>query len=140
MPLDQHAAEDEVCPVPDELLGELYRASKIGLPVLGAAVPPDVRVLLALFCYRRSHLHEVGLAIAASCEEGDLVRLGGRLGAALFTRSKETLKPLLDPTHSPNRRKVTLATGRLRHFAPVPDDEPDVELSECPPKHDGCAD
>ena len=33
--------DDDVCPVGDELLGELYSASKLGLPVLVAAVPPN---------------------------------------------------------------------------------------------------
>jgi hypothetical protein len=32
---------DEICPVREELLGELYSASKLGMPVLVATVPPD---------------------------------------------------------------------------------------------------
>jgi len=134
MQSDQHVAMDESCPVPDELLGELYRASRVGLPVLGTAMPPEVRVSLALFCYRRSHLHEVGLAIAATCDEKDLVTLGGMVGAALFARSRETLKPSIDAPHSLNRRRITLATGSLRHFAPIPDDSPATELSDSPPE------
>jgi hypothetical protein len=81
--------EEDLCPVGDELFGELYRSSKQGLPVLVATVPPDTRAMLALFCYRRSHLHEMGLAIAVSCNEDDLVWSGGRAGAALFERSRE---------------------------------------------------
>jgi hypothetical protein len=135
---DKHAAADEVCPISDELLGELYRASRVGLPVLGAAVPPDVRASLAIFCYRRSHLHEVGLAIAATCDEEDLVKLGGMAGAALFARSRTKLNPSLDAPHSPHRRKITLATGCLRYFAPIPDDSPAAEFSDSPPERDGC--
>jgi hypothetical protein len=81
--------EEDLCPIGDELFGELYRRSKQGLPVLVATVPPDTRAMLALFCYRRSHLHEMGLAIAVSCNEDDLVWSGGRAGAALFARSRE---------------------------------------------------
>ena len=44
----QHVFEDDVCPVRDELLGELYSASKVGLPVLIATVTPDLRAQLAL--------------------------------------------------------------------------------------------
>jgi hypothetical protein len=130
MPSDQHPAEDEVCPVREEFLGQLYRAHPDGLPVLVAAVSPDVRVLLALFCYRRSHLHAIGLAIAASCDEEDLVRSGGGVGAALFARSREALQPLPDAPHSRNPRTITLATGTLRHFAAISDDGPDVEVSD----------
>jgi len=125
---DQHKPEDEVCPVSDELLGELYSANKLGLPALVATVAPDIRAMLALFCYRRRHLHSMGLVIAASCNEDDLVRLGARVGAALFVRSREP--PQLPPASSyyANRRKITLATGPLRKIGPV-DDEPDEEGS-----------
>jgi hypothetical protein len=125
----QYMPDDDVCPVHDELLGELYGASKLGLPALVATVPPSTRAMLALFCYHRSHLHSMGLAIAASCDEDDLVRLGGRVGATLFTRSQEAPRPPPLASHSANRRKITLATGPLRNMAPI-DDEPDEEVSE----------
>jgi len=126
---DRRASEDEVCPVRDELLGELYRANTLGLSDLVAAVAPDIRALLALFCYRRSHLHMMGLSIAASCEEDDLVRSGGNVGAVLFARSREPLptSPVV-PRHG-NRRKITLATGPLRKMVPI-DDEVSEETRE----------
>jgi hypothetical protein len=117
--------DDDVCPVRDEVLGELYSASKLGLPALVASVPPTIRATLALFCYHRSHLHSLGLAIAASCDEDDLVRFGGRVGAALFTRSREAPPPPL-ASHQANRRKITLASGPLRSMAPI-DDDPDLD-------------
>ena len=120
--------DDDICPVGDELLGELYSASKLGLPVLVATVPPTVRATLALFCYHRSHLHSLGLAIAASCDEEDLVRLGGRVGASLFARSREAPPPPPLASHNTNRRKITLASGPLRKMAPI-DDEPDDEVT-----------
>ena len=118
--------DDDVCPVRDELLGELYSASKLGLPALVATMPPGIRAMLALFCYHRSHLHSMGLAIAASCDEDDLVRFGGRVGSTLFTRSQQASQPQPLASHQANRRKITLATGPLRSMAPI-DDEPDEE-------------
>jgi len=120
------ASEDEVCPVAVELLGELYNASKLGLPVLASTVPSDVRAMLALFCYRRSHLHTLGLVIAASCDEDDLVKWGGRLGAAIFVKSREAPQPKPAEPNYAARRKITLATGPLRKMLPF-DDEPDDE-------------
>jgi hypothetical protein len=79
--------------------------------------------MLALFCYHRSHLHSLGLAIAATCDEDDLVRVG----AALFARSQEAPKPAPLASPNANRRKVTLATGPLRTMAPIDDD---MELGE----------
>jgi hypothetical protein len=69
--------DEDLCPIGDDLFGELYRSSKQGLSVLVlvAIVPPDTRAMLALFCYRVS-LHETGLAIAMSCNEDDLVGSG----------------------------------------------------------------
>src|ERR1700756_4874704 len=83
------AYDSETCPVRDELLGEMYRASEPGLPKLVESVPPHVRAMLALFCYRKSHLHSLALAIATSCSERDLIQLGGRVGANLYALSRE---------------------------------------------------
>ena len=63
------AYDSDFCPVRDELLGEMYRASEGGLPRLVETVSPEVRARLALFCYHRSHLHSLAVAIAASCSE-----------------------------------------------------------------------
>jgi hypothetical protein len=123
----QYMPDDDVCPVRDELLGQLYAANTLGLHDLVATVPPTVRSMLALFCYHRSHLHSLGLAIAASCDEDDLVRLGGRVGATLFARSREAPQPQPLASHHANRRKITLASGLLRSMPPL-DDEPDEEV------------
>jgi hypothetical protein len=110
---DRRPSEDDACPVRDEMLAEIYSASKLGLPVLVATVEPDVRAMLALYCYHRSHLHAIGIAIAASCEEDDLIHFGGRVGVVLYTRSREAPQPMPVASHYTTRRKVTLATGPL---------------------------
>ncbi len=84
------AFENDFCPVRDDLLGEMYRASEHGLPQLVASVSPDVRAMLALFCYRRSHLYSLALTIAASCSERDLVQVGGRVGSTLYATVPRT--------------------------------------------------
>jgi hypothetical protein len=114
--------EDEPCPVPDETLGEIYRASAHGLSEIIATVSPTARALLAVYCYRRAHLASIGLAIAATCEEDDLTSLGGNAGAALFERSREA--PQSSPTEirANNRRKITLATEPLRRPSPIADE------------------
>src|SRR6478609_3381404 len=85
----REAFENDFCPVRDELLGEMYRANENGLPQLVESVSSDVRAMLALFCYRRSHLHQLALAIAASCSEQELIQLGGRVGSTLYALSRE---------------------------------------------------
>jgi hypothetical protein len=106
--------EGEPCPVPDELLGEIYRASAHGLSALISTVSPKARVLLAVYCYRRTHLASIGLTIAAICDKDDLTQLGGNAGTVLFERSREAPQQSSDDTRAIARRKITLATNPLR--------------------------
>jgi hypothetical protein len=112
--LPEQRVEDEPCPVTDQMLGEIYRASAHGLNELIATVPPTARALLAVFCYRRAHLASIGLAIAATCEEDDLTSLGGNAGAMLFERSRKAPQPRLADVSTSNRRIITVAVGPLR--------------------------
>ena len=106
--------EDEPCPVLDETLGEMYRASAHGLSQIITTISPTARVLLAIYCYRRAHLASIGLAIAATCERDDLTSFGGNAGAALFERSREAPQPSPADARANGRRKITLAAGPLR--------------------------
>ena len=120
------AFENDFCPVGDELLGEMYRASEHGLPTLVESVSPEVRAMLALFCYRRSHLHQLALAIAASCSERELVEIGGRVGATLYALSREPAARASAATSGNGRKPITLSTRPLSTFKPL-DDELDDE-------------
>ncbi len=126
------AFENDVCPVNDDLLGAMYRASPDGLAALMTSVPGDIRAMLALFCYRRNHLHGLGLAIAASCSERDLIEQGGRVGAALHALSREAppARRLAGPA---NRRGITLSTAPLRPLPPMDDDIDDDAGNGEPP-------
>ena len=127
----REAFENDFCPVRDELLGEMYRANENGLPRLVESVSSDVRAMLALFCYRRSHLHSLALAIAASCSERELIQLGGRVGSTLYALSRE-------PRRARRRRHRPTATAsrsrcrpsRCQHFAPLEDELDDEDFAE----------
>jgi hypothetical protein len=121
------AFENDFCPVGDELLGEMYRANEHGLPQLVASVSSDVRAMLALFCYRRSHLHSLALSIAASCSERELIQLGGRVGSTLYALSREPATRIAPSSSYGNRKPITLSTKPLSTFAPV-DDELDEDF------------
>lgn len=115
---------DDVCPVPESLFGQLYRAHAQGLPELVATIPAHTRAVLALFCYRRAHLHSLSLAIASSCSEMDLINAGGRPGSVLFELSRQPEQPVMAPAE-PGRRRITLAKGPLWNPAPLEDDYED---------------
>ena len=117
--LPEQRGEDVPCPVTDQMLGEIYRASEHGLNELIATVPPTARALLAVFCYRRAHLASIGLAIAATCEEDDLTSLGGNAGAMLFERSRKAPQSRPADASSSSRRKITVSVGPIG--APISD-------------------
>ena len=123
------AFENDFCPVRDELLGDMYRANANGLPLLVESVSAEVRAMLALFCYRRSHLHSLALAIAASCTERDLIMLGGRVGTTLYALSREPAGRSAPSSSYGHRKPITLSTKPLSTFAPIEDID-DEDLAE----------
>ncbi len=116
----KQAFEKDACPVGDGLLGQLYRSSPDGLATLVSSVPADTRAMLSLFCYRRSHLQDLAIAIAGTCERRELMEWGGALGSVLYTKSRES-GPAMPATETSSRRKVTLSTKPLAVFAPLED-------------------
>ena len=124
------AFENDFCPVRDELLGEMYRASEHGLPKLVESVSSEVRAMLALFCYRRSHLYTLALSIGASCNERDLIQLGGRVGSTLYALSREPAARATSSTSYGNRKPITLSTKPLSTFSPVEDELDEEDFAQ----------
>ena len=125
----REAFENDFCPVRDELLGEMYRANENGLPQLVETVSSEVRAMLALFCYRRSHLHALALSIASSCSERELIQLGGRVGSTLYALSREPAALSAPSSAYGHRKPITLSTKPLSTFSPI-EDEADDDLAE----------
>jgi hypothetical protein len=97
--------DDQV--VPEELVGRLYRASDGGVADVVAGLSLSQRANLAMFFYRKSHLHQIGLAIAATCDHPSLVQAwGGVLGQAC---SIGRARASCSPRPSQRRNKITLA-------------------------------
>jgi hypothetical protein len=128
----REAFENDFCPVRDELLGEMYRANENGLAKLVESVSSEVRAMLALFCYRRSHLSSLALSIAASCSERDLIQWGGRAGSVLYTLSHEPAARAA-PSSYGHRKPITLSTKPLSTFAPLEDESDDEYFADAIP-------
>jgi hypothetical protein len=122
--------ENDFCPIRDELLGEMYRASEHGLPQLVASVSPDVRAILALFCYRKSHLYSLSLAIAATCSEQELVQVGGRVGSTLYGLSREPAARSVSSPSLGGRKPITLSTKPLSPVTPIEDELDDENFGD----------
>jgi hypothetical protein len=128
----REAFENDFCPVRDELLGQMYRANEHGLTQLVDSISSDVRAMLALFCYRRSHLYSLALSIASSCSERELIQIGGRVGSTLYALSREPTTHAAPSSSYGNRKPITLSTKPLSTFAPIEDDL-DEDLTEAVP-------
>jgi hypothetical protein len=85
--------------------------------------------MLALFCYRRSHLHALAVSIAASCSERELTQLGGRVGSTLYALSRGPAARSAPSTSYGSRKPITLSTKPLSTFSTV-DEELDEDLAE----------
>jgi hypothetical protein len=110
--------------VPDELVGRLYRAGENAVLELTATFSPRQRANLAAFCYRKAHMHGIGLAIAATCDQDTLMQvLGTALGTVLFSQSRERPEPVRAP--GSNRQKVTLA--KVTNLSPMAEINADVD-------------
>src|SRR5260221_10950846 len=112
------AFDNDFCPVRDELLGEMYRANENGLPRLVESISSDVRAMLALFCYRRSHLYSLALAVASTCSEHELVEFGGRVGSTLYALSREPAVRAPPPLSYRNPKPITPSTQPLSTLPP----------------------
>lgn len=96
--------------VPEELIGRLYRATESSVFDMLPDLSLQDRAYLAMFCYRKSHLHRIGLAIAATCDENVLVQTWGTaLGQTLFAQSREA-PPAPHRPPGQHRSKITLAS------------------------------
>ena len=100
----------------DELIGRLHYATEDTALDVVAAFTAKERASLAMFCYRKSHLRRIGLAIATTCDLNSLVQEWGViLGRAVFAQCRE-------PSEEPGRAgvrlgpKITLARSAGRHF------------------------
>ena len=109
----------------DEVIGRLHGSPARGIDGLVSNLSEDQRGTLATFCYVRAHLHEVALAIAATCNLDTLVHAGGKPGNFLFEQSRQRPKTeLFDPRA--RRVKISLARNISR---PTVDEEIEAAIN-----------
>ncbi|MGY2049947.1 hypothetical protein [Methylobacterium sp. JK268] len=101
-------ADDAECPVPLATLGQIYRGDSETVDAIVGGIPPRIRARLAAYLYGKSHTHEIGLRIAAICDEHDLVEAAGLAGSVLFAQSRSRPAREPGPRH-PTARRVSLA-------------------------------
>lgn len=96
------------CPVPLELLARLLRISNEESGETILSLPERQRAELALFCYGRGHLRDLGLMIAAHCSEAMMTRTAGAIGSVIVHHARQP-RATATSTSDPHRRTITLA-------------------------------
>lgn len=109
----------------EETIGQLHRTKGHDIEPIVSPFSAEQRARLALFCFSRAHMREIGVAIAATCELDVLAEIGAAAGAALFTISRE--RPVLDKGPAHGRPKVTLAQAKPC-ATPFEDVEPEADI------------
>jgi len=95
----------------DSLIGRLYEAPLHGIHPLVSGLSPRDCGELALYCYGRAHLRDIGLAIAASCDRDSLIAPGSAAaGNSLFELSREAPQVVEQLFVGTRRAKISLAT------------------------------
>jgi len=116
--------------VPEDLIGRLYHATESSVFDMLPGLSAQDRAYLAMFCYRKSHLHRIGLAIAATCDENVLVATWGTaLGQTLYAQSREA-PPAPQRAPGQHRSKITLATLSGAPWVAAGDDEDEADEDE----------
>ena len=115
------------------MLGRLYRSGHEDLAGIVSTLPEIQRARLAVFCYGRAHLSDMGRVIASTCDQQVLVDVADQLGSVLYAQSRHL--PAAAAAAVPwAHRKVTLAS---RHApAALPQGFDDIQDAEIDAQQD----
>lgn len=101
------------CPVPDSVFAELNKLNLTDAASIASRLPEAQRARLAAFCYKRMHLSDLAIMIAASCNRQLLNTAMGPAGDVLFEQSRDPEKAIADlheATGETVRKGISLAT------------------------------
>ncbi len=128
------ALNEEACPVPEEVLGKFQGSETPDAVEIAKSLPEAQRAQLAVFCYRKRHLHALGLFIAATCELNALLKAAGPGGEVIYKQSRDPEQTLEQERRSQSTsgpKPITLAVGvQDASLAPVAEDDGDDELED----------
>lgn len=115
--------EDQQRTVSEDVVGRLYRSNGRDVDQILADFSEQQRARLALFCYGRVHMREIGLAVAATCELGSLIDAGGHAGQTLYMMARE--RPVSAAKPLAGRHQITLAKtdGAPKPIEDIEDEE-----------------
>ena len=87
------------CPIDETDLIHLSAESPTAAVEVVANLPALQKARICQFCYGKTHLHELALHIASTCDQQTLVTVFGEAGRVIFKQSRDT-KSTLKSLHS----------------------------------------
>jgi len=104
---------EESCPINESELISLSAAPSHAVEVV-SSLPAMQKARICQFCYGKTHLHELALHIASTCDQQTLVTVFGEAGRVIYKQSrdtKSTLKSLNALDGSSASKPVILSGG-----------------------------
>lgn len=97
------SADIERCPISENELNALLHASLADAADLSQKLPESQRCRLVVFCYRRSHLRQLGLAMALKCTKRGLIEEAGHAGELIHFQATNIEATLASDTYMTSR-------------------------------------
>ncbi len=95
------------CPLPLATVGELKNAEPREVVASVLPLSEELRIKLALYCYNRAHLRQLGLTVATTIDPERLAALGGTLGEVIANQSRATgLSFGTEPVEAPTKKRT----------------------------------
>ncbi len=99
------------CPIDETELIHLSSEAPADAVAVVAQLPALQKARICQFCYGKTHLHELALHIASTCDQQTLVTVFGEAGRVIYKQSRDagkTLKSLRAREGNPGLKPVAL--------------------------------
>ncbi|HHB82859.1 MAG TPA: hypothetical protein ENK61_05240 [Devosia sp.] len=82
------------CPIDESELIHLSAEAPSDAVAVVANLPAMQKARICQFCYGKTHLHELALHIASTCDQQTLVTVFGEAGRVIYKQSRDTSSTL----------------------------------------------
>ncbi len=109
----EHVLNETRSPIGEQELLALKSLSFDALSTIARQLPAGQRARTAAFCYGKSHLHDLGLAVAACCSSAELSDAFGRNARIVETQARSAIQERLKRAQSPRTGFASLGGSGL---------------------------
>ena len=93
---------EDSCPINETELISLSSGAPADAVAVVSSLPAMQKARICKFCYGKTHLHELALHIASTCDQQTLVMAFGEAGRVIYKQSRDTKSTLKSLNASEN--------------------------------------